>query len=93
MAWIRGLDRVSDMAFKPLKPGDSVYDGRMENDAGMQMLTTLAKTGDGTAIWAKAEIERLRAALAKAEDDKFEYGQERYGEGYSDGCRETEDRA
>jgi hypothetical protein len=41
---------------------------------------------------AAAEIERLCVALSKAEDEKFEYGQERYNDGFGDGgaaARET----
>ncbi len=37
----------------------------MDAGAGMEMLKLWARTGDGTAIWARDEIEKLRAALQK----------------------------
>lgn len=46
----------------------------------MEMLTVWAKTGDGTAIWAKDEIERLRALLMLARDKLRHYRDAHGGE-------------
>lgn len=55
----------------------------------MKQLRTMARDGYAPAIWAVQEIERLRAALNKMEDEKFEYGQARYNDGYEAGRAET----
>jgi len=56
-----------------------------------KLLEAKGQVGAVVCTAAAAEVDRLTAALARAEDEKFEYGQERFYEGISEGRNEAEE--